>query len=89
MSRGCGCCVDTRNERKAFRQSKEMPEVAPHRKKGGKPRVRKKDDHKHIYVHERRTEEAWYSDTLYVYDVWACAEFNCDKVKKRRWVGRA
>lgn len=77
-----------RKERKDFRHTKAGPEVPKHRKKGGKPRVRKKDDHKHIYVKERRELAPWYSDELYIYDVWACAEFNCDKEKKRRFVGR-
>lgn len=70
----------------------DWPEVAKHRKKGGKPRKREKSDHKHIYTWV--DNDVWYGMkspyyTLYngrrfIYESEVCCEWTCQKKRRMR-----
>jgi hypothetical protein len=85
----CSCCADWYHEgiervREARANAGWGPEELPHRKVGKKKGRPKKDDHKHIYVKEIR-KNTWSYYTYWAI-VWQCAEFNCEKIKKVRYV---
>lgn len=61
MSKGCGCCADTRNARRDFRQDHGGgPEVPPH-----KPSKKYKKKHKHVWIAGPKYL-AWESDSMRV-----------------------
>lgn len=76
MSKGCGCCVERRMDRKEFRQDHGGgPEEIPHRKKGrGKKYCRK---NKGPHVMDCVTEWQTYGSYRYRYA--------CCKCGKKSW----
>jgi hypothetical protein len=78
MSKGCGCCVSLRMERKDFRQDHGGgPEELPHRKKGvGKKYCRK---NKGPHVFDTHTEWRTYGSFRYRYAACKCGKHSWNR----------